>query len=421
MKISNKEKIMLVILGILLIGFGYYDFIYLSQESKIEEKIKQEAEVKQKYTAAIETINSLEDRKGDVKVLKAKIGDQSSPFYPVISEEHIIVELDKLLKDSGLKGGITFKPIVSDSVENSSKEQSSLPKSSFQGIVDNYTNIISTDEKSKSNITSTSNSDGENNTNNNNSNANNSKPADAKEKKNTVQYLKGEIKFEGNYQALDKFLDEINKNKKKIVINTVKISQSTLDGLNGTIQFEIYSVPKITDELEEYLKWDSNKTYGKSVPFSKGAASGVTNLDKNFEDFIVSVKSINSDLPTVILGSATDSLRTTYVYADSNKEENVEMILTQNGNKYYYKYKTSKGSFPANYNGLGAEFLPESKNIVINILSEARVTENDNSSIKLKIINNTDKLTEVNISGDDISNPRVKIDGDRNNITVNQK
>ena len=97
-----------------------------------------------------------------------------------------------------------------------------------------------------------------------------------------------------------------------------------------------------------------------------------TNANKGItSDFIASVKSITSDLPTIMIGKANDDLRTTYVYADSNSEENVEMILTQDGDKYYYKYKTSKGTFPANYNGLGAEFVPTSKNIVLNVLSEA--------------------------------------------------
>lgn len=439
MKISNKEKIMLYILGIILVGFGYYNFIYSVQVIKIQGKIKSENEIKQKYTSAMETINSLDDKKSDVKVLKAKIGDESISFYPTISEEHIIVQLDELLKDSGLKGAITFKPIVSDSVENSKKEENSLAESSLQSIVDKYSNIISSDEKDGSNNNEISNNDNtandksptddsaktnvNNNSNSstNNSTTSNAKANDSKDKKNTIQYLKCEVKFEGTYQALNKMLETIGKNEKKIVVNSIKITQSSLDAINGTIALEIYSVPKITDELEGYLKWELNNTYGKSVPFSKGAASGVVDSNKDNSDFIATIKSINSDLPTIMIGKSNDSLRTTYVYADSNTVENVEMTLTQDGNKYYYKYKTSKGTFPAEYNGLGAEFVPVSKNIIISLISEARVGDNDKSNINLKIINKTDKLVEVNISGDDTINPRVKIDGDGNNISVNQK
>lgn len=433
MKISNREKIMLWVLGIILIGFGYYNFIYSYQESKIEEKLKEESDIKQKYTVTMDTINALEARKSDVKVLKAKIGDESLPFYPTISQEHIIVEIDKLLKDSGIKGGITFKPIVSDSVESSKKEQSSLAESSLQGFADKYNTTVSNDEKSKSSVDKTSDNNGNNGAKNNdanntsgvangnNSNGGNSKTNDAKDKKNTIQYLKCEVKFEGTYDSLDKLMNNIGKSEKKIVVNSVRISQDTLNSCKGTIDFEIYSVPKITDELESYLKWDYNNTYGKDVPFNTGAASGVVNSNKDTSDFIASVKSINSDLPTIMIGKTDDSLRTTYVYSDSNSEENVEMIITQDGDKYYYKYKTSKGTFPTDYNGLGAQFIPASENIKINVLSEARVTANDKSNIKLKIVNKTNKLTEVNISGDDAANPRVKIDGNGSNISVNQK
>lgn len=97
------------------------------------------------------------------------------------------------------------------------------------------------------------------------------------------------------------------------------------------------------------------------------------------------------------------------------------MILTQDGDKYYYKYRTSKGTFPANYDDLGAEFAPTSKNMVLDILSRSRLDANDNSGMKLKIVNKTDKLLNVNIIGEDSTNPRVTIEGDLNNISVNNK
>ena len=100
MKISNKEKIMLCILGIIIIGFGYYQLVYCVQINKIEEKTKQENEIEQKYDTARNTIDSIEDKKMDVKILNSKINDECLPFYPTISEENIILELDKLLKET---------------------------------------------------------------------------------------------------------------------------------------------------------------------------------------------------------------------------------------------------------------------------------------------------------------------------------
>jgi type IV pilus assembly protein PilO len=402
MKISDKEKTMLCVLGSIIVGFLYYQFLYLPQTDEFEAKVKTESEIKQKYDTAMNTINSIEDKKSDVKILKIKIDNESIPFYPTISEEKIIIELDKLLKDSGLKGSIIFQPIVSNSVETSKKEEKSLAQSSLKGIVDQYNVIFKDTEKTQQNkIVNDSTKSGTNNTNGNNQNgANSSSTKDAK--KNTVQYLKCVVNFE---------------------VNSINLS-SDASGVKGTISLEIYAVPKIDDELESYLKWDLTGTYGKNVPFSKEVAS-VTSTSiketKNTNDFIASVKPTASDLPTIMMGKANDYSRTTYVYADSNSEEKVEMILTQEGDKYYYKYKTSKGTYPANYESLGVEFVPISKNIGLDILSGKRMNATDNSEIALKIVNKTDRWLVVTISGDDSNNPRVKIDGNKSNITVNNK
>lgn len=432
MKISNKEKIMLYILGIIIVGFAYYQFVYSYQIKSIQEKTKQENELEKRYTTTMNTINSIDDRKSDIKILKAKISEESLPFYPTISEEHIILELDTLLKDSGLDGGIKFDPIVSDGVEAVDKKTETLPESSLQGIVDEYNNITEgakeNSNENQNNVSSnnsnqsqTSSNAKDSNSNNKTSTKNNSNASGSKDKKNTVQYMKCEVDFEGSYEGLNKLLNTIGQNEKKIVVNSLKISEDTIDTIKGTINLEIYSVPKIDNELESYLKWDLNNTYGKSVPFSTGVASGNIDANNDTSDFVASVKSVNSDLPTIMLGKTNDDLRTTYVYADSNATENAEIILTQEGDKYYYKYKTSKGTFPANYDSHGAEFIPTSDNIVLNVLSENRITSNDKSELKLKIINQTDKLVKVDISGDDSADPRVKVEGDGNKVSVNQK
>ena len=200
------------------------------------------------------------------------------------------------------------------------------------------------------------------------------------------------------------------------------MSEKNLDEVAGSVNMVIYSIPKINDEISKYMKWDLNNTYGKSKPFNVDSAVGTgIKSDTDVSDFMVGVKSSASELPTVIIGKANDELRTTYAYGDGNNDINAEMILTQIDGKYYYKYKTNIDKIPANYNDLGNEFVPNTENIVLSILSESRVTSNDKSGLKLKIINNTDKLVKVDISGDDISEPRISIDGDSKNISVNQK
>ena len=430
MKISNREKIMLCALGILSIGFIYYKFGYLDEKAKIVLKTKERNEIEERYNKAIETINSLEDKKSNVKILKSRIDNKSLPFYPTISEEHIILELDKLLVDSQLEGSIKFEPIVSESVESMEWEKDTIKESTLETVVDEYKSIIGNTEDPKEN-SKWDNDEGSNNaiksknevSKSNTSKDESSSSNNSDNKENTVYCIKGSINFTGTYEAIIKFLNSISNYDKKIVVSNISINESGLNEITGAMNIEIYAIPKIDDELEEYLKWELNNTYGKEVPFSSGESTGFQSIASNIaSDFNIVVKSINSDLPTIMMGKSDDSFKNTYVYADSNEQEIVEMELTQDGDKYYYKYKTDKESLPSNYNDSPFEFVPNSKgSIVIDILSESRVNNNDRSALRLNLINTTDRLVSVNISGDDESNPRVTVSGDGSNISVNQQ
>ncbi|GAA0077214.1 hypothetical protein UT300005_15920 [Clostridium sp. CTA-5] len=425
MKISKREKMMLCILGIVLISILYYQFIYLKQTSKIADKSNKKNEIEEKYNNSINTINALDKRKSDIKVLDTKVKDKSSLFFPTISQEHIILELDQLLKKNGLDGGFNFKPIAVEGVESSEKTQENLKESSLQSMVDNYNAIDkSSNENSKNNqsgetqVSSINAETKEKKSQKSEGDSNKSNDS----KKTSIEQIKLELNFNGSYAQLNSFLNSIRSYNRKIVVNSISINQKSLDQISGTMNLEIYAIPKIHDDLEEYLKWSLNNTYGKNDPFSGGVAgNSIVSKDEKTSDFIMSSKSNTSVLPTVMIGKSNDSLRTSYVYADSNNQEEIEIVLTKNHDKYYYKYKTTNESYPSQYGGFGIEFIPVSDNIVIDVLSESRVTSNDKSGVKINIKNNTDKLIKVEISGDDTKDPRVVVNGDGKNISVGNK
>ncbi|MGG7153527.1 pilus assembly protein PilO, partial [Clostridium neonatale] len=238
--------------------------------------------------------------------------------------------------------------------------------------------------------------------------------------KDKVHQLRCNINFTGTYENLLNFLKEINDNN-KMVVNSINIGEESLEEIKGSMVIEIYAIPKINDEINEYLQWDFNKEYGKYVPFGSETSSSNIDTEINLDDFVISVKSINSVLPTITIGKADDKLKSTYIYADNNSVEEVEIELTKENNKYYYKYKTNKESYPVEYGVNKVEFNPLSKNINISVLSENRVNQEDKSGMKLKVINNTDKLVNVNISDDDSNNKRVVVEGDSSKVSVNQK
>lgn len=435
MKISKREKFMLLVLGIVGIGLLYYQFGYTNLVKIVEEKTAQKNEIEEKYNRAHKTIESMETQKSNLKILNAKIEDEAAPFYPTISQEHIILEFDKLIKESGLEGGMTFEAIEVKGVESLKKSEKDkvLEESSLQDDADEYKFKYSEAEEEKDAVSDENNSTDSSQANQSSTNSDNNKSQestkDAKsdEKENTVTQIKFNVDFNGSYENVVKFLKavgdyKIGEYKKKIPVYTINMSTKNLEEVKGSVNMIIYSIPKIDDEVREYLEWDLNNTYGKSKPFNvdSGVGNGIKS-DKEVNDFMVSVKSIDSDLPTVMIGKANDMLRTTYAYGDGNNEQKAEIVFTKQDGKYYYKYKTSNGKIPENYNDIGNEFVPNSENIVLSVLSESRSNLDDKSGLKLKIVNNTDKLVMVDLSGDDASNPRVSIDGDSTNITVNQK
>lgn len=429
MKMSKREKRMLLVLGIFGIVVLYYQCVYTALVNKVEEKTNAKNQIEQNYNKAMDTIKSLDTQKSRVKMLKAKIDDESAPFYPTISQEYIILELDKLIKDSGLEGGMTFEPEEVkkvDPIKKSDKDKD-LSENSFQGDVDNYNENYGEAIKENVNINSrdSNKSDQQGVANAKNKNNGNSAKDPKSGNENTVTQMKVNIDFNGSYENVVKFikaLKSIGEDKRSIPVYAIDMSMKSLGEVKGSANMVIYSVPKIDDELSNYVKWDKNNTYGKSEPFTINSAVGTgIKSDADASDFLFSVNSAVSDLPTIIIGKANDTLRTTYAYGDGNNEQNAEIVLNQKDNKYYYKYKIDNNKVPVNYDDLGNEFVPNSENIVLNMSSEVRVSSNDKSGLKLKVINNTDKLVMVNISGDDTENPRISIDGDSKNISVNQK
>ena len=77
------------------------------------------------------------------------------------------------------------------------------------------------------------------------------------------------------------------------------------------------------------------------------------------------------------------------------------------GQKYYVSYNIGDVSYPENFDQ-GTEFDPgDDLNLLIK--SSKRKNDKDLSGVKLVVDNETDKVVNVKIDGDDSSNPRVRI------------
>ena len=404
MKISKKEKYMLLVLISLLIIFLYHNFVYVKQSTILKAKKEEAMQIEEKYNKAMNDIQNLSLKEEELADLKNKVNDKAQILYPEIIQEKIILEIDKLLKENSITGNIGFSPIAVAPVERMVIEDTLNEESSLKDLVDKYDNK----EQNMSSEDSTNSSE-------------------ATDSQLTIQQLKITITFTSTYENLKKFIKAIEDYERKLVITNIAISSKSDKEISGSFNLEFYSVPKLSGQDEEYLEWTLNDTYGKENLFGSGNATGAyastieeATSEKDINDFLVMVKSSTSELPTLTIGKAKDDLRETYLTADNEKIEEATITLSEVDGKLYYKYNTSKSYYPEG-SSQGKEFTPKSENIVIEITSESRVNTSDNSGLKLTINNNTNKNVEVIIKNDDKSNPRVSTVSKGNTVNVTKK
>lgn len=421
MKISKREKVLLLIVVPVLITFLYYQFIYIKQSDVVKAIRSEKEKVELRYEEVMKNIKNLESKEEEVNTLKNNVTTKARSLYPDIIQEKIILEIDKLLSENNITSNIAFNQIEVAVVESMKANEARELESSLKDYVNNYSN-------SKSEENTTVNNE---NTDLNNTEASTETSEEAtiesnsgEVKQDTTEQLKVSINFSSRYEDLKSFIKAIENYERKVVITNIAISSKDEDSITGSLNLEFHSIPKISGDDEEYLKWTLINVYGKENLFSGDVATGAyassiedESNDKYVNDFVILVKSALSEMPTLTMGKAKDDLRETYLTADNNDIEEASITLDEVDGKIYYKYNTSSSYYPSDSTN-GKEFTPNSEDVVIEITSEKRDDISDKSGLKLNVINNTSKTIKVLIKNDDSENPRVEVISKGDNIKV---
>lgn len=412
MKISKREKILLLILLPILITFLYYQFIYIKQSDALKAKRSEKKSAELRYEEVMKNIKSLDAKEEEVNTLKNTVTTKAGILYPKIIQEKIILEIDKLLSENNITANIGFSQLEVAAVESMKPSEINGIESSLSEYVNNYNNF-----NDKENTEASTEVSNENTTESNT----------AESQKDTTEQLKVSLNFSSTYEDLKGFIEAIENYERKVVITNIAISSKDENSITGSLNLEFHSIPKISGDDEQYLKWALTNIYGKENLFSGSSATGAyastieeATSDKYVNDFVILVKSSLSELPTLTMGKAKDDLRETYLTADNNGIEEASITLDEIDGKTYYKYNTSTSYYPSDLKN-GKEFTSNSDNIVIEITSEKRDDVNDKSGLKLNVINNTNKKVNVIIKRDDSENPRVEVISKGDNINVSNE
>ncbi|MBI5977529.1 hypothetical protein [Clostridium perfringens] len=394
MKINKREKTLLFVLALGVVGFGYYKVVWDYQYNKLKDLKSKELKVKEEYNHDVKMVNSTEPNKEEINIFNSEIQNLTSGFYSNISQPNIILELNNLMNDANVKGTMSFSEIKTMPVmdkqdeDSSSKSEDDENPNQIQGIVNDYNNI--TDKK---------------------------KNEGGKDKKQEEIYnlsqMTVSLSVNGTYDNVMKFMKSIEENPKHINILNFNLSAQTDGNVSANMNIQLVAIPKIDASKEEFTTADEK--YGKENPFSGASIAGTGTIENELEnskvknDFLMTVRPINSDLPTIVLGKSGDKDKKTYLNNDENSVSNIEMYISGDNGKYYYKYKVEGKSYPTKFEGNGEEFKPNGNDINFEIFSEKRVNKDDKSGANIKIVNSSDKEVNLIINKDDEKSPRVNV------------
>lgn len=391
----------MIALAVLLAAVGFHKFILSKQYAKISELRAQNSSLETQVNSIKAHISFRDKITSDVKILKAKAENKSESFFPSITQEKIILLMDNVIKNSGINvNSLSFSELATGPIEDNAK--ASNDKGTQSNPLSVLVNEYNGDKARSKSAQSTD-----------NSSAKSSFPADK---------MEASLSYSGNFSSLMSLIKNIETFSKKIIIKNINIGSGQDDLVSGTITLDFFAIPKLNSEDENYLPWTLDGNYGKDNPFYSTAITSSAPASAAIDfDFLMSVRPISSDLPTIMLGKAKDSSKITYIYDDNPGVENVEVYLTKQDNKYYFKYKAGNNSYPAQYSSAGTEFAPSGSSINFKIYSVKRNSTGDMAGANIKIINKTDKAVNIVIDGDDDERPRINASGDWNVSVKNEK
>lgn len=392
MKISKKEKTLLFVLALGVIGFGYYKLVWDYQYNELKTLESKKQSTQKEYEDDVRMVQSMEPNKEEINIFNTEINNLTAGFYSSIEQPNIILELNNLMNNTNVKGTMSFSemktlPVIQKSDNKNNNENSEENQNQIQDIVNDYNNIVD----------------------------NNKKEASSKKEEEiyNLNQMTISLSVNGTYDNIMNFMKSIDENPKHINILSFNLSTQVDGTVSANINIQLIAIPKIDATTEEFTTADNE--YGKENPFSGASAVGSGTIENSLQsaktknDFLMTVRPINSDLPTIVLGKADDKNKTSYLSNDENDVTDVEMYITEKDGKYYYKYKVGSKTYPIDFSGNGDEFKPNGNDINFEIFSEKRGNNDDKSGVNIKIVNSSDKNVNLVVDKDDASNPRVNV------------
>ncbi len=389
---KSREKTLLLVLGVLLIGTAFYYLVYSPIDSKGNELRRNIASIKSQISE-IKTTHDKEIIIKEIEKLKLSNDVILNKYPSLLTEENpmrLFIDMEKEIEDVKFND-ITFKPIqilkIADEnyVEKANTVADNNYKNKFSECDFNNKKLDKDIIADKEGLES----------------------GELKEK--DVSFCQSvEFGVIVNYENLKKILDYINSYHIKTVVDDISIRKEDEDGVLGvnmnlrmigissstnTNRPSFDSVPKGRDELFEPS--EDKSSLSMSMFYDKLNDKNTPRDERG--DLFININPVSSDDTAQKVGmlpeKELDSIR-----LDENKVVQVDITVLKEDDKYIARYYM---------NGITKKaFFERGNAIEVDVYSSLRDGDNDKSGVILNLRNDIDEILYINVYDDDKDNPR---------------
>ncbi|BCS80726.1 hypothetical protein [Anaerocellum diazotrophicum] len=419
MQITDRDKKLLVILGMVIIGFLFYNFFYTPYSQKLSNLISEKQQLESKLSEIDQKIAIYNLQKQKLKEVEKDYMSISQKIPPNQDEKFSMLDLQRLAQMVGSKtSDFTFSQRQSLNVTynniNIAKAYFYSSKQNWQMTYANFKKLLFLQKEFEPlySVDSISLSGG----NNNMITASfeikfygfeDTLAPERKWQNFAISYGKGDL-FSGGSGQKAKFIytqEDLKKNEITKQSSALKVERT--DNMSLTNAETSFKLPQN----------NKNITFNEKSASTKDQSQlSEEKVDFNKADFVVTVSTLYSPTTNVTI----EKTQKGSIFGAKKKSENAFITIKKEGDKYYYRIGTQASEYPQ-ANKFDILDLQDKSQILIVVFSTPRKYKDDENVVTLKVTNSSDKPVKIYISGDDKQKPRVNIAPSGFDISVVRK
>lgn len=396
MKRSNREKNLLIILVIVLVFYGYNQFVTKPLNNTIKEQDVELAQLKQKKDELIQNQNMNAEIEELLSEAKIRVKTLGAALPSQIHQEDVIKYISAIFIENNVNLNNSNYSIVPPK-NGYFQTDISIPNvlTAYEKFLEGDTDSITEIKEFKL-------------VNPNDSN----KEVDLKQyNESKTGFLNIGLSFEANYEDFKQILNKLDSGAYNCFVKSISLSKMVNTLSDVTVNMQL-SFPFYYDSEDlKDLEWELiAEDMGRYNPFLSTISNSVISNSENIveptsTDFYININTWLDDAPTVAIQKYPQNNST--IYGDENDSISVKMWFKKENNKYYYKYTVKETMYPVD--GSYALFEPLEDNIVLKVNSSPRRNEQDLSGVNLEVYNESGLHFDIHTYQEGQINPRLEV------------